>query len=272
LLDVHDHNRRAWDQRARDGKRFTRPASPDALFNPMKTVDGVGWLTGRDTVAGKRLLALGAGGGKHAAIYAAAGARVTVVDISQAMLELDTRVARERSLDITPVRASMDDLSALGDRLFDIVIHPVSTCYVPNVAPVYAQVARVMKPGGVYISQHKQPVSMQASVKPSPTGRVYEITEPCDRTGPLPSVTGSLHREEGTIEYLHTWEQLVGHMCRAGFVIEQLMEPRHGDPKAKPGTFEHRSRWVPPYVRIKARRVAREDTTDGRSSALWTPD
>ena len=270
MLDVHDHNRRAWDRRARDGKRFTRPAGPEALFNPMKTVDGVGWLTGPDAVAGKRLLALGAGGGKHAAIYAAAGARVTVVDISEAMLELDAKVAAERGLDITPVRASMDDLSALADAIFDVVIHPVSTCYVPDVAPVYAEVARVTKPGGVYISQHKQPASMQGGVKPAPSGKGYEIVEPADRTGPLPAVTGSLHREEGTIEFLHTWEQLLGGMCRAGFVIEQLIEPRHGDAKAKPGTFEHRSRWLPPYVRVKARRVAPVQSTSARP-ALWTP-
>jgi hypothetical protein len=54
----------------------------------------------------------------------------------------------------------------------------------------------------------------------------------------------------GTIEYLHRWEQIVGGMCRAGFVIEDLVEPMHADDTAEPGAFGHRSRYVPPYVLI----------------------
>jgi hypothetical protein len=38
-------------------------------------------------------------------------------------------------------------------------------------------------------------------------------------------------------------------------VIEDLFEPRHHDEQAEAGTFGHRSRYVAPYVRIKARRT-----------------
>ena len=48
--------------------------------------------------------------------------------------------------------------------------------------------------------------------------RGYELIEPYYRSGPLPPVVGSPHREEGTLEYLHRWEELLGLMCRAGFV------------------------------------------------------
>ena len=74
-------------------------------------------------------------------------------------------------------------------------------------------------------------------------------------SGPLPAVTGSRHREEGTLEFLHRWEQLIGLMCRAGFVIEDLVEPMHSEPDAESGSFGHRSAFVAPYVRIKARRT-----------------
>jgi SAM-dependent methyltransferase len=267
VTSAHDHNRQAWDARARGRKRFTRPATDDDLANPLRTVDGPGWL-GR-SIAGKRLLCLAAGGGKHGPIYAAAGAVVTVVDISDQMLELDRKVARQRGLKLDTLRASMDDLSALGDALFDIVAHPVSTCYVPDIAAVYRQVARVTKLAGLYISQHKTPTSLQASIKPSPLG--YEITEPYYRTGPLPPVKGSLIREEGTVEFLHRWDQIIGGMCRAGFVIEDITEPKHADPKAAIGSFEHRSFYVAPYVRIKARRVEQAEPTDSRMDRIWTP-
>jgi hypothetical protein len=68
-------------------------------------------------------------------------------------------------------------------------------------------------------------------------------------------VAGSPHREPGTLEFLHRWEELLGGMCRAGFVIEDLIEPLHADAQAEIGSFAHRSQYVAPYVRIKARRA-----------------
>src|SRR6187455_1346257 len=154
-MSIHAHNRRAWDERVREGDCFTRPAKDQDFVDPLKTVDGLGWLGG--DIRGKRLLCLAAGGGKHGPLYAAAGAQVTVVDISPAMLELDREVAAERGLKLRTVEASIDDLSALSPAEFDIVVQPVSTCYVPEIAPVYQAVARITRPGGLYISQHKTP-------------------------------------------------------------------------------------------------------------------
>jgi 2-polyprenyl-3-methyl-5-hydroxy-6-metoxy-1,4-benzoquinol methylase len=50
------------------------------------------------------VLCLAAGGGKHGPLYAAAGARVTVLDLSPAMLELDRQVARERGIGLELVQ------------------------------------------------------------------------------------------------------------------------------------------------------------------------
>jgi SAM-dependent methyltransferase len=263
---VREHNRRAWNALVLKKQRFTTPAPDDDLRDPLGTVDGLGWLGG--SVAGKRLLCLAAGGGRQSALYAAAGAEVTVVDLSPEMLALDRQVAAERGLNIRVVETSMDDLSGLASASFDIVIHPVSTCYVPDIHAVYREVARVTAPGGAYISQHKQPTSLQAAVEPSARG--YELLEPYYRSGPLPPVIGSQHREEGTLEFLHRWEELIGGMCRVGFVIEDLVEPMHAKSDAAPGTFGHRSRYVAAYVRIKARRLgASSNATTGR---VWIPN
>ena len=246
--------------------RFTRPAPDEEFRDPLAAVDAAGWLG--PTIAGQRVLCLAAGGGRQSALYAAAGAEVTVVDISPAMLAIDREVAAERGLAVRTVEASMDDLSALAAAGFDIVVQPVSTCYVPDVLEVYRQVARVIVPEGIYVSQHKQPASLQTDVKPSPAG--YELVEPYYRSGPLPLVAGSSHREEGTLEYLHRWEELLGGMCRAGFVIEDVVEPVHADEQAAVGSFGHRSRYVAPYVRIKARR--RGGPASGAARAkVWLP-
>lgn len=259
-------NERAWDALASRGQRFTRAAKDDEFRDPLGTVDANNWLGG--DISGKHLLCLAAGGGRQGPLYAAAGAVVKVVDISAAQLDLDRQVATERSLNLQTVQTSMDDLSMFENGQFDIVIHPVSTCYLPALQPVYSNVARVTKPGGIYISQHKQPASLQADTVSNENG--YELLEPYYRTEPLPEVRGSLHREEGTVEFLHRWEQLIGDMCRAGFVIEDLTEPFHADAKAKAGSFAHRSQFVAPYVRIKARRTSKVSAEQNRT--VWLPD
>jgi SAM-dependent methyltransferase len=246
-------------------QRFTRAAADDDFVNPLATIDQVGWLGG--DIHNKRLLCLAAGGGKHGPLYAAAGAAVTVVDLSPAQLELDRQVAAERRLELNTVEASMDDLSMFAAGEFDIVIQPVSTCYLPEIGPVYREVARITAPGGLYISQHKSPTSLQADTRPAARG--YELIEPYYRTGPLPAVVGSPHREEGTLEYLHRWEEILGLMCRAGFVIEDLIEPLHAKTDSAPGTFSHRSRYVAPYVRVKARRGDHPVRPNLRT--LWKP-
>lgn len=266
MSSPHDHNRQAWDARVRAAARFTQPARDEDFRNPLAAVDPAGWLG--PSIAGRRVLCLASGGGRQSALYIAAGASVTVVDISPEMLGIDRQVAAERGLAVRTVEASMDDLSALAPASFDIVIQPVSTCYVPDVLEVYRQVARVTAAGGIYVSQHKQPGSLQTDIKPSPHG--YEITEPYYRRGPLPPVAGSSHREAGTLEFLHRWEELIGGMCRAGFIVEDLVEPVHADEKAPIGSFAHRSRYVAPYVRIKARR--RTDVpADSSTAKVWLP-
>ncbi|MEQ8211978.1 MAG: class I SAM-dependent methyltransferase [Lacipirellulaceae bacterium] len=256
-LPHEEKNAAAWDELARKQAKLAQPARDEDFRDPLATVDPLGWLGG--DIRGKRVLCLAAGGGRQSALYAAAGAVVTVVDLSGEMLSLDRTVASERGLEVRTVETSMDQLGMFATGEFDLVIQPVSTCYVADVAPVFAEVARVIRPGGLYVSQHKSPVSLQTALKPD--GQHYPIAEPYYRDGngqntPLPSLNQpSRLREAGTVEFLHRWEQILGGMCRAGFVIEDLIEPVHADAEAAVGTFGHRGQFVAPYFRVKARRM-----------------
>jgi hypothetical protein len=134
---------------------------------------------------------------------------------------------------------------------------------------VYREVARVLREGGVYVSQHKQPVSLQASAGPfGSTGR-FVIKEPYLRNEPLPPEhDGCLHREHGTIEHLHRLGELIGGLCRSGFVVEDVAEPDHTKPDARPGSFAYRCRYVPPYLAIKARRTTSRSSGDERPGII----
>jgi SAM-dependent methyltransferase len=171
------------------------------------------------------------------------------------MLALDREVARERRIDLEILQGSMDDLSMLMPARYDLVIHPVSTCYVPDVGRVFGEVARVTKPGGCYVSQHKSPTSLQASVEPGTTGR-YELVHPYGGREPLPPAPPSRLRETGTQEFVHSLTALLGGLCVAGFTIEDVCEPDHTLSGAAVGSFAHRAAFLPPYLRILARRSA----------------
>jgi len=255
---VLSHNARAWDRLAAARTALARPAADGAFADPRAWLGSGGpagrsWLPER--LDGLEVLCLAAGGGKHGPLYAAAGAKVTVVDLSPAMLALDREVARERRIDMEILQGSMDDLSMLMPARYDLVIHPVSTCYVPDVRRVFEEVARITKPGGCYVSQHKSPISLQASVEPGANGR-YELVHPQTSGGPLPPEPPSRLRETGTQEFVHSLTALLGGICAAGFTIEDVCEPDHTLSVAAVGSFAQRADFVPPYLRILARRSA----------------
>lgn len=265
-LDYRRTNQSAWN-RLSEGSPFSHVATDEECRDPLATLDGRGWLP--SSVAGLDVLCLAAGGGWQSILYATAGARVTVVDLSPGMLKLDVQEANRRGLPVTVHEGSMDDLSMLSERSFDIVHQPVSTCYVPDIEAVYAQIARVLRDGGLYISQHKQPTNLQISHRDARNR--YVIGVEYYRAGPLPAVDDRSYRETGAVEYLHRWESLVGGLCRSGFVIEDLREPYRADPTQGPGHFGHRGRFIAPYVRIKARRAARPAERTGEK-CLWLPE
>lgn len=260
-------NRAAWNRLAAGRSQFARVATDEECRRPLATLDGSGWLPA--SVAGREVLCLASAGGWQSILYASAGAKVTVADLSTEMLRLDQREADRRQLPVRTVEASMDDLAALREESFDIVHQPVSTCYVPDLGRVYREVARVLRDGGLYISQHKQPTSLQITHRDA--ANRYVIGIEYYHRGPLPQIDDVAYREKGAAEYLHRWESLVGELCRAGFLLEDLREPCRADRDAPPGHFGHRGRYTAPYVRLKARRRARREPGDRPARTLWTP-
>lgn len=259
-------NAAAWDRLAKSHDALASPACDEAFADPRNWL-GTGGPADRPwlpfSLKGLDILCLAAGGGKHGPLYAAAGARVTVVDLSAAMLDLDRQVARERKLHLELIQSSMDDLRMLKDGRFDLVIHPVSSCYLPSLAKLFVEIFRICRPGGSYMSQHKSPRNLQSSLQPNANGR-YELVYPevrsVDDSKALPPAPSSRLREVGTNEFIHSLTDIVGGICHAGFCIEDFFEPSEGDREAARGSFAHRAAFLPPYIRILARKYGQGAT------------
>ena len=246
-------NQRAYDRMARTGHILAKTVTAEELTRPLEIVDNAGWLGG--SIRGWNVLCLAAAGGRHSALYHAAGANVTVLDISDGMLELDRQVSQALKYNVRLIQGTMLDMSMLREAEFDLVIQPVSTCYVPDVLRVFAEVARVLKPSGLYVSQHKQPISLQASLK-THGGKYLIETEVGALAKPVQADEPSPLREPNTREVAHSLESILGGICRNGMVIEDFYEPNHAKRDAQADTMGHRSRFIPPYLRIKARKKA----------------
>lgn len=164
-MNVREQNIKNWEEKVKSGNRWTVPVGPDEIrkarmgewsvcVTQTKTVPR-NWFP---PLAGKDILCLASGGGQQGPVLAAAGGRVTVVDISEAQLRQDRTVAEREGLSISTVLSDMADLGAFGDGSFDIIVHPVSNLYIPDVRPVWREAFRVLRDGGVMISGFMNPV------------------------------------------------------------------------------------------------------------------
>ena len=151
-LDVRKYNRYAWDHQVDKKNPFTLPVGPEIIAR-ARTGEFSVLLTETKPVPrdwfpplkGLDLLGLACGGGQQGPVFAALGARVTIFDNSPAQLEHDRAVAKREKLVINTVEGDMRDLSAFTDESFDLVFHPVSSVFCPEVRPVWREAFRVLR-------------------------------------------------------------------------------------------------------------------------------
>src|SRR5262249_9362263 len=143
-----------WRALAQANALFTRPYLDLDANGARAKLDPHGFL---GDVTGKHVLCLAAGGGQQSAAFSLLGARVTVIDISAEQLARDREAAAHYSVAIETLQGDMRDLSLLDAHSFDIVWHPYSLNFVPDARAVFREVARIMRPGGLYHVQTANP-------------------------------------------------------------------------------------------------------------------
>jgi SAM-dependent methyltransferase len=222
-MDVREHNRIAWDALVEKGDRWTVPVSRAAIdaarngvweivLTPRKPVPR-SWLD----VAGRQLLCLASGGGQQGPILAAAGATVTVLDNSPKQLERDAGAAAQYNLPIRTIRGDMANLHMIADASFDIIVHPVSNCFVPDVLPVWREAFRVLRPGGVLLSGFTNPAVYIFDLDLAERTRRLEVKNP------LP-YSDAARPADQPLEFSHTLETQIGGQLAAGFAITGMYE------------------------------------------------
>lgn len=264
-LDIESINREAWNRLSKD-RSFAPPVLPllsieqateslDEWLQVAWHEEAGGAIANEAGVVGKKVLCLAAAGGTHAPLFAMAGAKVTLVDFSQALLDVDDAVRRKFDLELELVCTPMQHLEELAEESFDLVVQPVSCSYVEDVRSVYESVSRVIKRRGVYLLQHKSPQSLQIAQSLSEGGYRLGFATGSVLREVSPELRGRFpHREGNSVEFAHSLDTLIGDLCKCGFVVEDFCEPVRADFWAPPESVAHRAIFAPPYLKIKARR------------------
>lgn len=240
-FDFITHNRAAWDRQAAEQQPWSRPVSSDVI-TAAKHAQWQVHLTPRPLpqewlgdVAGKRILCLASAGGQQAPVLAAAGARVTVFDISDKQLEQDRLVAQRDDLELATVQGDMRNLEAFADASFDLVFHPISNLYVPDVRPVWRECHRVLRPDGVLLASFYNPVVFIGDRDPSYAEQgllrpryalPYSDLKDLDQ-----AALDDKHARGEAIVFGHTLTDLIGGQLTAGFSIDGFYEDEQPNPR-----------------------------------------
>lgn len=163
-------------------------------------------------VAGLRVLDAGCGPGLYAEALLERGAEVVGFDASSAMVEL----ARERVGDRAEIRvARLDEPLPYPDASVDLVVCALAIHYVADERAAFAEMRRVLRPGGAAVVSTQHPTTDWLRKGGSYFDRVLE--------------TDAWSMLSGRHE-VQFWREPLSDLCAAatdaGFVIQRLVEPR----------------------------------------------
>ena len=250
-------NRDRWEELAKAGVQYSLPSLDLDERSAREMVDPEGML---GDLAGKDVLCLAGGGGQQSAAFGILGANVTVFDLSEAQLSRDLEAADHYGLIIETHQGDMRDLSRFGASRFDIVHHAHSISFVPDPLPVFQEVARIVKDGGLYRLRCNNPFAHPLTdIESSWNGEGYVLKDRYvdgaeiiddDPYWEVLGPDGATRRVRGPREFRHTYTALINGLIEQGFTILGLWEDRSTEADPDPGSWDHFFAVAPPWMTI----------------------
>jgi SAM-dependent methyltransferase len=226
-----DINSKTIDKWVDEGWKWSLPISPeeyenakkgnwDVVLTPTKPVPK-SWFP---ELSGLKVLGLASAGGQQMPIFAALGAKCTVLDYSKKQLDAERMVAAREGYDIEIVEADMSKRLPFADETFDMIFHPVSNVYVKDVNSIFKECYRILKKGGVLLSGLDNAVNFL--IDEAEEKIVNKL--PYDPTTNIELYEKSIKNDWG-IQFSHTLEEQIGGQLVAGFTLTNIYEDTNGE-------------------------------------------
>ena len=175
-------------------------------------------------LSGCRVLCLASGGGQQGPILTARGAVCTVLDYSKKQLESEQMVARREGYEIALVRADMSQGLPFADSSFDLIVNPVSNCYIEDACALWRECYRVLAPGGILMAGLDNGLNY-----------VFDETEEDRVVRGLPfnplkekALYEASVKNDWGIQFSHTFNDQIAGQLRAGFQLTDGFEDYNG--------------------------------------------
>lgn len=235
-MDIIKYNQQAWNDLVKKGDRWTVPIAaseiekaragkPELILTPKKIVP-IEWYP---VLKDANVLALASGGGQQVPCLAAAGANVTVYDFSAEQLKQDVLTCEKYGLKIQAIQGDMMDMSVLPSDSYEFIFHPCSNSFVPDLGPVWASCARVLKKGGVIMWGFTKAESMLLYKDPSTNVYTLKYKMPYSDTHSLTEEERSVYTNNNEpLIFGHSLEDQISVLLKNGFVLTDLFEDNWG--------------------------------------------
>ena len=257
-MNYTNHNANAWNAIAKEvsedaRNKFTRSVSHEEYIRAKNGELKVSLTSAKyvplnwfPPLKGLKTLGLASGGGQQGPIFAAHGADVTIMDISDSQIESENFIAEREAYIITALKGDMSTTLPFSDNTFDLIFNPISNCYIENIQPVWDECARVIKHNGilmmgfvkeehfmfdpdfqnedVLISRHRLPFNPLTDLSEERKQKIIEDNKP--------------------FVFSHTLTEQLGGLLKAGFTITDIYEDGDGG-----GLFD---KYMNPYVAVRA--------------------
>jgi SAM-dependent methyltransferase len=199
------------------------------------------------TVAGRRVLLLGAGAGQAATVLAGGGARVIAVDPSAPAVQatLQRCAADGRSADVR--HCGLSELAFVRAETIDLALSVFALSEVADLTRVFRQVHRVLRPDAPIVLSLPHPVLSVLDDGRAGGGWRGVYGESAPTPWSADGVSGTDHH--------HTTEAVTTALSRAAFALDVLSEPRGRRPARPDPWWRPALAHLPAVLIVRARKV-----------------
>ncbi len=197
-MAVEKHTKNMYDKFGKEYQKTRKEKHKSRLYNEFLEVPCMIKAVGN--IKSKKLLDVGCGTGDHIKRYLSKGVKCWGIDISKSMIEM----AKQNCPNVDFKIGSMTKLPYKNSS-FDVVTASLSVDYIKDLIPVFKEISRVLKKGGLFYYSNESPIASAREKYEDKNFKIIGIGKLIDKKTGKQIALG-----KGWDERLAEWEMVPG--------------------------------------------------------------